>query len=100
MWFFAQADGGQAVNDFLNSPLGDVAKKGAGVVAAIVIIYGIFKLVTSAAAGRAGAAVRALLICLVVGGLLLDLTLTGNMLSAGLNVGKGIVDQATKVAGN
>jgi hypothetical protein len=89
---------GQPVQDFLNSPLGKMCQKGSGVVAAVVIIYGLFRLVTQAAAGKAGAALRALLICAVVGGALIDLTVTAKLLSGGLNVAKGLIDQASAIA--
>lgn len=96
---FAQTDGATAVDDFLNSPLGGIAKKFAGVLAAIVIIYGLFKIVTAAAQGRAGAAFRSFLVMLLVGGALLDLGLTGKMLSSGLKVAKGGIDQVTDIVG-
>lgn len=91
------ADGSGAVNEFLNSPLGGMIKKLAGVIAAVVIIYGLFKIVTSAAQGRAGAAFRAFLVMLVVGGALLQLDLTGKMLDSGLKVAEGGISQISDI---
>lgn len=96
MLVLAQA-AGQPVQDFLNSPLGKMCQKGAGVVAAVVIIYGLFRLVTQAAAGKTGAALRAVLVCAVVGGALIDLTVTAKLLSGGLNVAKGLIDQGSDI---